>query len=656
VKKVYFAFVGVLSILLSTIVGISPASAFVFPNEMQTVTFTVDDVVSLDMGCQENNITDVHFFSGSLPPGLSMDSQGMVTGTPTTPGDYRLDGYSCTYNGGSNSSSWPIYYVVFRINAITTPTPVLAVHNLNTENCSFYTSIAFPVVPDENTTFIRVTNQAGTEYLETSPIGATTGQFELTENAVAIENLNTWPLEQGFNGSLTGSTPFACGDTIEVTVGYQWRGAPVATKTVSGVVVDKPAEAPKAGSAPIQKLINLNNADCQFRILATLPTTPLPGSTKITINSYHDNGPADQLTFTISDQVAAGVLDFTFDPTQLSSGPIGVAGIASEDYQVSTSWECGSPLNVSVEYRDLLNNYWSSTSAPQLQTDGFSVTPTKPETVTPPNSDYSITASQASVGTCSISVIASLPDEARPIALAITNLENNDWITAVILYDAVSNNGVISANLSFSSKDDISASFTLTEDNKVFEEETECEGTYRAVLDSPGGILASTLFTLGKPMPTCNAGSTLDQEERSCTPVERGYYTTELNSSTPIACPAGMTTATTASKSVNDCYKPIVQSIVGFKAPKALKFNGTTNLALITNTKAVSAFTVTGPCTAKLANVVTKVKGKKVTTKMLKVTAGKKAGTCSINLTSPTTGKYLELSKAVKIKVSKTGK
>jgi hypothetical protein len=117
-----------------------------------------------------------------------------------------------------------------------------------------------------------------------------------------------------------------------------------------------------------------------------------------------------------------------------------------------------------------------------------------------------------------------------------------------------------------------------------------------------------------------------------------------------------MTTATTASKSVNECYKPIVQSIVGFKAPKALKFNGTTNLALITNTKAVSAFTVTGPCTAKLTNVVTKVKGKKVTTKMLKVTAGKKAGTCSINLSAPTTGKYLGLSKAVKIKVSKNGK
>jgi hypothetical protein len=645
---------GIISLVCASLSTVTAANAASFPQD-GTVTYTVGDSVTLDLGCREANVESVRFGTGFLPDGLTMDSAGIVTGTPTTIGDYPLSGYNCTYNGGAGIG-YLYWSLVIRINPIVTPEPILAVHNLNTADCSFYLGYAFPEVPDAGSVTFRVENQAGTVYTDGTTSGSGIQANLLAEFPTPIDSLNTWAADPDFTGTLTGSTPFACGDTISFTIGYQWRGAPVATKTVSGVVVDKPAEAPKAGSAPIQKLINLNNADCQFRILATLPTTPLPGSTKITINSYHDNGPADQLTFTISDQVAAGVLDFTFDPTQLSSGPIGVAGIASEDYQVSTSWECGSPLNVSVEYRDLLNNYWSSTSAPQLQTDGFSVTPTKPETVTPPNSDYSISAGQASVGTCSISVIASLPDEARPIALAITNLENNDWITAVILYDAVSNNGVISANLSFSSKDDIYASFTLTDDNKVFEEETECEGTYRAVIDSPGGILASTLFTLGKAMPTCNAGSTLDQEERSCTPVERGYYTTELNSSTPIACPAGMTTATTASKSVNDCYKPIVQSIVGFKAPKALKFNGTTNLALITNTKAVSAFTVTGPCTAKLANVVTKVKGKKVTTKMLKVTAGKKAGTCSINLTSPTTGKYLELSKAVKIKVSKTGK
>jgi hypothetical protein len=41
---------------------------------------------------------------------------------------------------------------------------------------------------------------------------------------------------------------------------------------------------------------------------------------------------------------------------------------------------------------------------------------------------------------------------------------------------------------------------------------------------------------------------------------------------------------------------------------------------------------------------------------MLKVTAGKKAGNCSVTLTSQAKGKYLAMSKPIKIKVSKTGK
>jgi hypothetical protein len=117
-----------------------------------------------------------------------------------------------------------------------------------------------------------------------------------------------------------------------------------------------------------------------------------------------------------------------------------------------------------------------------------------------------------------------------------------------------------------------------------------------------------------------------------------------------------MTTATTASKSVNDCYKPIAQTIASFKAPKSLKFSGTTNLAITTNSKALATYKVTGPCTAKVANITTKVKGKKVITKMLKVTAGKKAGNCSVTLTAQAKDKYLAMSKPVKIKVSKTGK
>ena len=643
-----------LSLVGATLIPASPAQAAFAPWLPDPIVYTVGDTVSFDLGCGENDVTNVYYQNGQLPDGLTMSNLGLVTGIPTTTGTFTLSGYHCSYNGGSYAGYIPSATVTFQINAVVTPVPTVLAHSLNTETCSFYYAYMFPVTPDFGTTFTKLENQSGTVIIGRLPADQLNGNF-LYSGTSTLAQINDLPNQAGWVGSFTG-TPFQCGDTLTFSAGYQYRGAPVATSSVQNVVVDKPNQPVTSGGSPIQKLINLNNAGCQFRILAALPSTPLPGSTKITINSYHQDGQVDQLTLTISDQVAAGVMDFTFDPTQLSSGPIDIAGVASEDYQVSTSWLCGSPLYVSVEYRDLLNNYWSSTWAPELQTDGFGITPTRSETVTPPDFEYTISAVQSSVGDCSISVIASLPDEARPIGLAITNTQNNDWITAVIITEPESNNGVITANLSFTSKDENYASVPVPDENKIFEEGTDCSGTYRAVIDSPGGILASSLFTLGETMPTCNAGSTRNEQQRRCSPVERGFYTTELNSTTPIACPAGMTTATTASKSVNDCYKPIVQSIVGFKAPKALKFKGTINLPLITNTKAVAWFRVTGPCTAKVANVTTTVKGKKVTTKMLKVTAGKKAGTCLVDLTAPTSGKYLDLKKVVQIKVSKTGK
>jgi cytochrome b involved in lipid metabolism len=159
---------------------------------------------------------------------------------------------------------------------------------------------------------------------------------------------------------------------------------------------------------------------------------------------------------------------------------------------------------------------------------------------------------------------------------------------------------------------------------------------------------------------SCAAGNFFSSGMNNCIPAPVGFFVTAedaaAGSTQASPCPSGFTTATTGSKSVSDCYKPIVQSIVGLKVPKALKFRGSYDLALITNAGVTSTSKVSGPCTAKLATKTTVVSGKKVITKMLRITAGTKAGTCSINLSSPAQGKYLKLNKVVQIKVSKTGK
>ena len=644
-KKFFSTITALLALLAGSSLSVAPAFAAVIPQSI-FYPMVVGDVVNLDLGCQEEGITSVSFGSGNLPDGLTIDSQGLVTGSPTTVGNYPIGNYSCYWGSdGINSENWAMVFNVLPL----TPEPFLDVHNLNTENCSFYVSYLFPETPDDGKASLTISNQAGTR-ANLSLVSRNSNQ--LYENTYLISELNDVG-NNNLDGSLTnGSAPFTCGDTIEATLRYTWRNVPASDKKVSGVVISKPTVTPTAGGHPIQKLINLNNQNCEFRILASIPSPAKAGSTKVSV--VLPSPGTDQITFTIADSMVAKLIDFTFTPEELASGSVVRDGIIAIDNQISTSWTCGSTFSVQVEYIDLLDNYRSSPQAPELQTDGFTVTPTKPEVNEDP--EASITAVQSNLGTCNISIVATVPDAWRPIAIGITSVDSTEWITAVTLYESGLANGVITLNLSFTSTDAIFANVPIEDEDKTLNGTPVCSGAFRAIIDSPVGNLATTTFTLGQTMPTCNAGSILDEEQSRCILVERGFYTTELNSSTPIACPAGMTTSTTASKSINDCYKPIVQNIVGLKTPKALKFSGTTNLALTTNSKALATYKVTGPCTAKVANIVTKVKGKKVTTKMLKVTAGKKAGSCSVTLTSEAKDKYLAMSKPVKIKVSKTGK
>jgi hypothetical protein len=100
----------------------------------------------------------------------------------------------------------------------------------------------------------------------------------------------------------------------------------------------------------------------------------------------------------------------------------------------------------------------------------------------------------------------------------------------------------------------------------------------------------------------------------------------------------------------------MTQTITGFSAPKAMRYKTVSYLPITTNAQANATAKTTGPCSAKAVNVVTKVKGKKVTTRKLKVTASTKAGTCNITLTSIAKDKYLGMTKPVQIKVNKTGK
>jgi hypothetical protein len=518
---------------------------------------------------------------------------------------------------------------------------MLAAHGLNNADCELYVGAAFPATQDY-VPFLEITNQSGSVLRRNLEPGTlNVPEFTLIEKTFSPSVMSDQA--SYIEGSTLVGDGFQCGDTLSITVGYQWSGSPLLTKTVTGVVISKPVpQVGQVGSEPELRVINLNNADCEFRVIGTLPTKPTAGSTHLLLGSVFSS-----YDMIIQDSYASNLIDLTFNPTDLENSVSSKPEVAQYFANVAnqSDFTCGGLFQVNLDYDDLAGNHWSNS---KIQT------PTKPEEVV--NNTFAISAGPSNLGRCNVSVIISSPDYARPIAVGITDGNSTQIRAGVLIREQSSINGLIAVNISLRSKEQTSATVEIADEDKILEGTPSCSGTYQAIIDSMGGVLAATIFTLNDPLPTCNAGTIVEEERARCTPVERGFYTTELNSTVAIACPAGMTTANTASKSVNDCYKPIVQSITGFKAPKALKFSGTTNLALMTNTKTQAWFRITGPCSAKVADVVTTVKGKKVTTKMLKVTAGKKAGTCLVDLTAPTSGKYLDLKKVVQIKVSKTGK
>jgi cytochrome b involved in lipid metabolism len=172
---------------------------------------------------------------------------------------------------------------------------------------------------------------------------------------------------------------------------------------------------------------------------------------------------------------------------------------------------------------------------------------------------------------------------------------------------------------------------------------------------APAGYFVST--TAATQAIPCSKGFFAASEGSvSCMKVPRGFYVSTVAATRATICSKGLTTASTGATSSTSCYKPILQVLTGFKAPTALKYSAKTNLIATTTAKAVTSFKTTGPCSAKIITLTTKVKGKNVSSKVLSVTAGKTAGTCKIVQTSPEVGKYAAFTKTTSIKISRTGK
>lgn len=599
----------------------------------KTYDFKVGDTIYLDLGCSEPNTTSVTFTTINLPPSLSYSSvTGVVSGTVEEAGSYSLSGeYRCEF--GDGGALFTTTFANLKVAPLVTPAPYVNLSSLDNVQCSAKVIYLFPETPDVDSTLIEISNQAGTTL---SIRRNSVPPRQIITEVFAITDLNDF----GDNpeATTTGDTPFACGDFLSITISYSAMGSATSQASATNVEIKSSNSSGPQGSQPYLKLIPLGNKTCEFKVLGKLPSPALPGSVMLDILSTIDQ--QTTYTFGLNETVDDLEYEFTVNPdTDLISESMNSSPAVLSNTSTGTGETgCSSEFEIRLSYQDLNGGSWTTTK----------------NVIATGSARVAMAVSQVSGQKCTVNVVVPADEIADGTWLQLTDPTTGNRDAGIELQGGAVEGNRIDARISLTTEADSNSSQRFTD---VEVSGISCGGTWLVELVDPSaGVLYSKDITLVPQLPVCNAGTVISMADFSCVSVPKGFYNKNLSTFDSTACPTGMTTQGTGSTSVNDCYKPIVQVITGFKAPKAMKFGSVTNLAITTNTKALAKYKVTGPCKAKVASIVTKVKGKKITTKTLKVTASKKAGNCSVSLTSLAKDKHLAMSKPVKIKVSKSGK
>ena len=229
------AIIVALSAVFAILLGAAPANAWVDyrPShhvdsvEIVTVNTPFDVDYSCSNGATNDGIT-YNFNSGSIPPGLSYDSaDSHIKGTPTVVGDYELPMVLCGHDGFSEG--FAIGHII--VQPPSTPTPSVTATALNDADCNIRIVGTFPATPDLGSATITVGNPGGTIVATlANPIG---GQLvDITVSAASLTDLVT-------NQAISNTTPSnggdfnQCNSSLDVTIAYQYQGAPRATANTS---------------------------------------------------------------------------------------------------------------------------------------------------------------------------------------------------------------------------------------------------------------------------------------------------------------------------------------------------------------------------------------------------------------------------------------
>ena len=160
-----------------------------------------------------------------------------------------------------------------------TPNPSIEAINLNNEACEVQVIGTIPVTNDPGTLTATFTN-GDAQITATSPdhVGGDVFNQIISMNNLAngdtsdLSNLSDVVLDQGAGG-------FHCGDTVWLTIRYQYRGNPAATATSDHILVTAPQGQTPAPAAPGVAIFAMDDSICGITVVVNIPQDTDPNTT-----------------------------------------------------------------------------------------------------------------------------------------------------------------------------------------------------------------------------------------------------------------------------------------------------------------------------------------------------------------------------------------
>lgn len=236
-KSTFRKTLAVLATIALTISGVglgatSANAVYVNSTWPATNTYEIGTPLDIDVSCHESYPGEVFGESAdqpglTLPPGITLDSDYHLRGTPTALGDYSPGWIRC-FSGADISSNWQNFYVdAIHVIPASTPTPSITLSALNDEFCSIRVVGRMPKNPDPGTASLTFA-VSGTDWVATLTGYSADDLIDLTVSASNMSDLSLNQHVGSLSSTGANETNF-CDSTITATLAYQYAGAPTAT-------------------------------------------------------------------------------------------------------------------------------------------------------------------------------------------------------------------------------------------------------------------------------------------------------------------------------------------------------------------------------------------------------------------------------------------